>query len=128
VTAQGIGFAIAINTVKPIADQLVKSGQVVHPSMGIAYVALTPALAAQLGINHDRGDVVAQVMPGSPAQQAGLQRGDVIIKIDNTALQSESDLARAISRHRPGDKVTLTVVRNNQTMNVSVTLGQAQSA
>jgi serine protease Do len=128
VSAQGIGFAIAINTVKPIADQLVKSGQVVHPSLGIAYVPLNPALAAQLGVNQQRGDVIAQVMPGSPAQQAGLQRGDVVIKIDNTTLQNESDLARIINQHKPGDKVTLTIARNNQTMNVTVTLAQAQSA
>jgi S1-C subfamily serine protease len=127
VSAQGIGFAVASNTAKSIADQLVQNGHAVHPSMGIAYVPLTPALAARVGVNQTQGSVVARVDPGSPGAQAGLQPGDVITKIDNTPLKLESDLAVIVNRHKPGDKITLTVVRGNQTLNPTLTLGQTPS-
>ena len=123
-TVQGIGFAIAIDTAKPIADQLVASGQVVHPYLGISYVPLNPAIAAQLGISQTEGVVVNQVVAGSPAARAGLQHLDVITQIEGTALKTDSDLAKLLNSHKPGDTVTLTVLRNGQTQNLSVTLGQ----
>lgn len=128
VAAQGIGFAIAIDTAKPIADQLVATGRVSHPSLGISYVPLTPAVAAQLGSQQREGVVVARTISGGPAAQAGLQRGDVITKIDNTPLKDESDLARLINQHKPGERITLTVVRGSQTMEIGVTLGEMQSS
>ena len=72
VQAQGIGFAIAIDTAKPIADQLVASGRVVHPLLGIQYAPLNAAIARQLGVRAQDGVVVGQVEPGSPAAAAGL--------------------------------------------------------
>jgi S1-C subfamily serine protease len=128
VQAQGIGFSIAINTAKTIADQLVNTGKVVHPSLGIGYVPLNPAIAVQLGVNAKQGAVVLRVEPGGPAANAGLQRGDVITEVDGKALQGDSGLAEAISPHKPGDTVTLTVLRGSQSMQVKVTLGQMQSS
>jgi len=128
VQAQGIGFSIAINTAKAIADQLVSTGQVVHPSLGIGYVPLNPAIAAQLGVNAKQGAVVLRVEPGGPAASAGLQRGDVITEVDGKALQGDSGLAEAIGPHKPGDTVTLTVLRGSQSMQVKVTLGQMPSS
>jgi S1-C subfamily serine protease len=74
VQAQGIGFAIAISTAKPIADQLVATGKVVHPYTGISYITLNPAIAAQLNVKQTEGIVIANVAPGSPAAKAGLQQ------------------------------------------------------
>ncbi len=128
VQAQGIGFSIAINTAKTIADQLVSTGQVPHPSLGIAYVPLNPAIASQLGVNARQGAVVLQVQPGGPAASAGLQRGDVITEVDGKPLQGDSGLAEAIYPHKPGDTVTLTVLRGSQSTQVKVTLGQMQSS
>jgi S1-C subfamily serine protease len=125
VQAQGIGFAIAIATAKPIADQLVSSGHAVHPFLGISYVALTPSLAAQLGTNAQSGIVVGAVMPGSPADTAGIQPRDVITAIDGQQLTDESSLAQTLSQHKPGESVTLTVERGGQQQDVSVTLGNA---
>lgn len=127
VQAQGIGFAISISTAKPIADQLVATGRVIHPYLGIGYVPLNPAIAAQLGIQETQGAVVGQVVPGSPAAQAGLRRGDVITAIDGTPLKGESALAQIISTHKPGDTVTLTVARDGQTLSVKLTLGEMPS-
>ena len=124
VQAQGIGFAISIATAKPIADQLVQNGQVVHPFIGIQYVPLNPALAARLGVQIQDGAVIGQVVPGSPAATAGLQPEDIITAIDGQSLQGESALAEAINGHKPGDTITLAVLRSQQQVSVRVTLGE----
>jgi S1-C subfamily serine protease len=127
VQAQGIGFAISMAAAKPVADQLVATGKVIHPSLGIQYVPLNPAIAFQLGIQQTEGIVVANVVAGSPADSAGLRTKDVITAVDNIQLKSDSTLAQIISTHKPGDVVTLTVLRGNQQMTIKVTLGQQSS-
>ncbi len=122
VQAQGIGFAISINTAKPIADQLVATGKATHPYMGIGYVPLSPSIAASLGLKQTTGAVVQRVVSGSPAAAAGLQARDVITQIDGQNLQEESDLAKIINSHKPGDTVTLTVLRGSQTLTLQVKL------
>jgi serine protease Do len=123
VQAQGIGFAISMSTAKPIADQLVATGHVDHPYLGITYEPLNPAIAAQAGIHQTTGVLVGQVVPGSPAEKAGLQADDVITAVDNQQLKEDSDLGKFLNTHKPGDQVTLTVLRGNQSGNVKVTLG-----
>ncbi len=125
VQAQGIGFAIAISTAKPIADEIVATGRASHPYLGIAYVSLNPAIASQLKTQQKQGIVVGRVAQGSPAAQAGLQPRDIITAVDNNPLKDESDLARLMATHKPGDTVTLTVIRGGQQQNVQVQLGQA---
>jgi S1-C subfamily serine protease len=127
VQAQGIGFAIAIATARPIADQLVTSGRAVHPFLGIQYAPLTPAIAAQLGVNVQNGIVIGAVVPGSPADNAGLRARDVVTAVDGQQITDESSLAEVLSQHQPGDSVTLTVVRSGQQQNVQATLGTAPS-
>jgi S1-C subfamily serine protease len=128
VQAEGIGFAISISTAKPIADQLVATGNVIHPYMGIGYVPLNPAIAAQLGTDATEGAVIVQVVPGSPAADASLQVQDVITKIDGTSLTGESTLAQIVQSHKPGDTLDLTVVRGSQTLQVKITLGTMPSS
>jgi serine protease Do len=128
VQAEGIGFAIAIDTAKPIADQLVATGSVTHPYLGISYVPLNPAIAAQLGTSQTQGVVIMDVSAGSPAAAAGLQPKDVVTEADGKTLQSDSDLAQILNSHKPGDKMTLTVVRGTQTLPITVTLGTRPSA
>jgi S1-C subfamily serine protease len=123
VQAQGIGFAISMSTAKPIADQLVASGHVDHPYLGITYEPLNPAIAAQAGIRQTTGVLIGQVVPGSPAEKAGLQADDVITAVDNQPLKEDSDLGKFLNTHKPGDQVTLTVLRGNQSGSVKVTLG-----
>jgi serine protease Do len=123
VQAQGIGFAISISTAKPIADQLVSTGHVDHPYLGINYEPLNPAIAAQAGVSQTQGVIIGQVVQGSPAAQAGLQPNDVITAVDNQQLKEDSDLGKFLNAHKPGDQVTLSVVHGTQKMNVKVTLG-----
>jgi S1-C subfamily serine protease len=127
VQAQGIGFAISINTAKPIADQLVATGKASHPFIGISYSALTPSVARRLGVPSGQGIVVAQVVGNSPAAKAGLKQDDVIERVDNQKITDESTLGKVLSTHKAGDKVTLAVTRGNQTMLIDVTLGQKPS-
>ena len=124
VTAQGIGFAISINAAKPIADQLVSTGRVTHTYLGIRYVALSPVVAQQLGTTAKNGIAVSSVMQGSPASDAGLRSRDIIIAVDGTQIEDESTLAQTLSTHKPGDKITLTVLRGTQQSTVTVTLGE----
>lgn len=121
--AQGIGFAIAINTARPIAEELVATGKVSHPYLGISYAPLTRALATQLGIEPRPGLVIAEVAPESPAARAGLRLRDVIVAADDHAIADETSLGRAMSRLRPGEKLALQVVRGSETLTVAVTLG-----
>jgi S1-C subfamily serine protease len=128
VQAEGIGFAIAISAARPIADQLVATGKVVHPYMGISYVPLNPAIAAQLGTDATEGAVLAQVAPGSPAADAGLQSRDIITAVDGSPLKGESTLPQIIRDHKPGDTLDLTVVRGSGTLHIKLILGEMPSS
>jgi S1-C subfamily serine protease len=123
IQAQGIGFAIAIDTAKPIVDQIVTTGHAIHPLLGISLTTLNPPIAARLGRQATSGVVVVQVALGSPATTS-LRPRDVITQADGQALVSDADLARLISRHQPGDALELTVLRGNQPMTVTVTLAE----
>jgi S1-C subfamily serine protease len=127
VQTQGIGFAVSIATAKDIAAQLVQTGQAIHPYVGISYIPLNASIAAQLGINQTQGIVVGEVVSGSPADQAGVQVQDVITAVDDQSLVGESDFARIVGQHRPGDTITLTVLRGSQQLSLQVTLGEAPS-
>jgi S1-C subfamily serine protease len=128
VQAEGIGFAISINTAMPIARELIASGSVVHPYLGISYSPLNPSIAAQLNITQTQGVIVLQVDPTSPAATAGLQEQDIITEIDGKKLVGDSDLAQALNDLKPGDVVTLTVLRNGQTQQIKATLGTPPEA
>jgi S1-C subfamily serine protease len=124
VPAQGIGFAIAINTARPIGDQLLATGRVIHPYLGVVYEWVGAAGARQLRSDGSRGALVQGVQAGSPAAQVGLQRGDIITKVDGQPLTQEAELPKAIRKRRPGDSLQLTIVRDNAERTVVVTLGE----
>jgi len=128
VQAQGIGFAIAIDTAKKIANEIVTTGHATHPFVGVNYLALSPAAAAQLNVKATQGALIESIVDGSPAQDAGLQKGDIVTKIDGKELTTESAFAEIIDSHKPGDVVSLTVERNGQEMTIKVTLGTRPSS
>jgi len=133
-----IGFAVAINNAKDFIAQA-ESGALsssttavtsTRPYLGISGAALTPAIAQYLGITATQGVYLVSVVPGSPADNAGLQggssttsQGDVIASINGTPLSSVDDLITQLAKYHPGDQVTLQVLRAGQTIQVSVTLG-----
>jgi S1-C subfamily serine protease len=122
VQAQGISFAISINSARPIAQQLVQNGSVKHAYMGIDYTALTPSIIARLGTTQTQG-VVTALLRGGPAESAGIRTKDIITTADNQKLTDETSLARVFLNHLPGDTITVTLVRGNSPQDVKVTLG-----
>ena len=128
VQAEGIGFAIAIETAKPIADQIVATGKVVHATMGgFSYLPLNPSRAAMLGITDTKGVMIGQVESGSPADKAGLRSDDIILAINGGALEGDSAIAQVLNSHQPGDTLTLTVQRGSQQVSLEVTLIEKSS-
>jgi S1-C subfamily serine protease len=122
-SAEGIGFAIAINQAKQIVQQLLSGTP--QGYLGVAVVTVTPALAARYNLPVNQGVLIVDVSQGSPAAQAGLRPGDVVIQADGKNMTSASDLEQTIRSHKPGDKLTLTINRNGQQQTITATLGQA---
>jgi serine protease Do len=121
-TAQGLGFAIAVDTIKPIIQQL-KTGNASKAFLGVSSEDLTPAIATRFGISITSGAIVLQVQPGSAADAVGLQQGDVIVKFNGRDVTNSGDLVAAVRAAHPGDKVTIEWVRGSQHMSGSATLG-----
>jgi putative serine protease PepD len=117
--APGIGFAIPSNTVRNIADQLIKSGKVTNSDR--ATLGITAQTAANQS-GQDTGVAIVDVTPGGSAQKAGLKPGDVITAVNGTATPDVQDLENQISTLKPGTKVTLAVMRNGSTKTVTATL------
>jgi Do/DeqQ family serine protease len=121
---QGIGFAIPINMVKRVVDQLVDKGKVVRGWLGVALQPLSPDLAQSLGLAGTKGAVVGSTITGSPAAQAGLQQGDVIVAYDSTPVDDYRHVQRLVAETRVGKSVTLQIVRKKQKMDVAVTIAE----
>ena len=125
--AQGLGFAVSSNTIRDIANELIKNGQVVRGFIGISYVPLTPRQAISLGLPAAAGITVDSVVAGSPAAGAGITPGDVITKVNDQQIDQAHPLTSIMAKTRPGDKVTLTVIRGGQTRTIQLTLGRSQT-
>ena len=121
----GIGFAIPITTAMPIAEQLIEQGYAEHAQLGIQGQDVDPEAAELYNLGADRGALVVAVAEGSAAEEAGLERGDIVTAIDDEEVTSMADLAAQISARSPGDEVTLELVRAGETQTVEVTLGSA---
>ena len=119
---EGLGFAIPVNTVKEVADSLIENGYVEgRPAAGVTIIDLTSASEAmKYGV--DVTGVYIKEVTGENAEKAGLQAGDLIYMIDGEKVTSSDMLVRRIQEHEVGDKVKLTVVRNDQMQEIEVTL------
>jgi S1-C subfamily serine protease len=120
--AVSIGLAIPAPTVVSSVKQLLATGSVKHPYIGLTTQTLTPDIAKQLGTSASTGAMVVVVSPGGPAATAGLRPGDVVIQLDATPVQSADDLVLAVREHQPGDVATLRLVRNDATIVTKVVL------
>src|SRR6266496_1735915 len=121
----GIGFAIPINMVKRVVDQLVDKGKVVRGWLGVSLQPLSPELADSLGVTGKQGAVVASTMPGGPAAAAGLQQNDVILAFDKIPVEDYHHFQRLAAETRAGSKVVLQVLRKKKTVDVTVTVAEA---
>ena len=122
--AQGLGFAIPSTTVTPVIQQLIDDGEVAHAHLGIAGAPLTPQLAERFDIDRDRGVLIGTVQPGSPADEAGLQQGDVIVALGDATIDTLGDLLGELRRYAPGDTVDVEVVRDGEERTETAVLGE----
>jgi S1-C subfamily serine protease len=128
--AQGLGFAIPINTVQGIAQQLIAKGKVEHSYLGVQMVTLTPEIKQQLNIESDgrikvaadRGVLIIRVVPGSPAAEAGLRQGDVVQAINNQPVTTTNEVQQLVERTTVGSQLKMTVQRDERARQVAVKL------
>ncbi|MEH1917732.1 HhoA/HhoB/HtrA family serine endopeptidase [Nostoc sp.] len=129
--AQGLGFAIPINTAQRISSQLIATGKVEHPYLGIQMVGLTPQLKQNinsdpnsgLSVNEDKGVLVIKVIPNSPAAKAGIRAGDVIQTLGGQAVTDASSVQRAVENSQVGSDLRMELRRNGQNLNIAVQPG-----
>jgi S1-C subfamily serine protease len=121
--AQGVGFAISSDTAKPIIQDLIANGKVTRAYLGVSVVPITQSLAATYNLPVDHGVGIQQVQSGGPADKAGLQAGDIIVKIDGTDVNTSGDLFGFLAQHQAGEKVTVSYYRGNSSQSADVTLG-----
>ena len=139
----GIGFAIPINTAKAVLDDFAKYGRVRRPSLDVVTLPIGPDIAEQIGLPADYGILIERVLPGGAADKAGLhggnQRlyqgntpvmlgGDLIVALDGQPIESAQDLSAALTAHRAGETVNVTVFRGQRRVTVKVVLGDAKDA
>ncbi|MEH2107600.1 HhoA/HhoB/HtrA family serine endopeptidase [Nostoc sp.] len=129
--AQGLGFAIPINTAQHISSQLIATGKVEHPYLGIQMVGLTPELKQNinsdpnsgLSVNEDKGVLVVKVVPNSPAAKAGIRAGDVIQTLGGQAVTDASSVQKAVENSQVGGDLRMELRRNGQNLNIAVQPG-----
>ncbi len=139
-TAEGVGFAVPINSAVRSMEQLIATGRVRYAWVGISTQTVTPSLARRFGLPASRGAAVQSVIEGSPAEEAGLRAGgeeeeefggipirlggDLIVEIDGTEVATAEDVVRAVTEHLPGEKARFTVLRGAERVVVEVVLGE----
>jgi S1-C subfamily serine protease len=136
----GVGFAVPMTAIKRSVAQLMEDGSAEYAYIGVSTQALYPQLAEHLGLDTTFGGLIAQVVPGGPADEAGLEGGngkeiefqagsyepggDVILQVEGKNVVSPNDLARYVAEKQPGEKVDLTILHKDKKEHVSVTLGE----
>lgn len=124
--AEGLGFAIPVNTAQAIAEQIIEQGYFARPYMGVSFQPINPAIAERYNLPANWGVYITQVEPGSPAAQAGLQENDIITKIGDVAIDETHSYINSLFEHQPGDTIPLTVMRAGKEMQLQITLGEAK--
>jgi serine protease Do len=121
---QGIGFAVPVNMVRSIMDQLVKNGKVVRGWLGVSIQEMTPEVARKFGLDKPDGALVSDITKGSPAQKAGLKRGDIITEFNGKPVKDASSLKNLVAQSSPGAKAVIRVVRGSRSLDLNTEIGE----
>ncbi|MBC7099425.1 Do family serine endopeptidase [Candidatus Bipolaricaulota bacterium] len=124
VAVEGINFAVPINEIKYALEQIVAEGKVTRAWLGVYIQDLTPGMEEEFGVAPGEGVLVADVVEGSPADEAGLRAGDVIVSVDGVPVGSTDELQTEIMYRRVGEEVEIGIVRDGQSLTLPVTLGE----
>lgn len=120
----GFGFAIPADMVQRVATQIIDTGEVSRAWIGLAMSDLDYELAVAFGLTRNKGALVEEVYPGSPAEEAEVQRGDVILKVENHDVDDANDVVYRVANHPAGDVVELTIQRDGEIQTVAVTTAE----
>jgi S1-C subfamily serine protease len=120
-TVEGIAFAISSNVAAPIAETIIDKGSYPRPYLGISHQDLTPEMSSIAGLPVDHGAAVGRVSPGTPAADAGIQQGDIILKMGDTEVNQDMPFLNALSRLTPGQTVPVVLERDGEEITVQVT-------
>lgn len=123
-SAQGIGFAIPINTAKQVLDQLINKGKVVRGFLGVRVQDVPEDVATYLGMKEPKGAYVVSVVTGSPADKANLRQGDIIAKVNGKVIENSDDLTQKIGAMKVGTTVTLDVLRAGKSITIKAVLAE----
>ncbi|MCX8070368.1 MAG: DegQ family serine endoprotease, partial [Thermodesulfovibrionales bacterium] len=121
---QGIGFAIPSNMAKVVMENLIKKGKVVRGWLGVSIQPVTPELAKQFDLKDEKGVLIGDVVDDSPAEKAGLKRGDVIVELDGKSFTEPSALRNAVAAIPPGKEITIKIIRDGKPMTVKATVSE----
>jgi serine protease Do len=124
--AEGLGFAIPVNTARAIAEQIIEQGYVARPFLGIRWQAITPGLAQSYNLPIEWGVYISEVISNSPAAQGGLIQGDIITRLGDTSLDEDHAFINTLFSYSPGERVTLEVYRDGESIELQVTLGETR--
>ncbi len=125
---QGIGFAIPVNMVKDVLEDLKTEGKIRRGWLGLMIQRVTPNLAKSFGLKENKGALVAEVVEGGPSEKAGIKRGDVIISFKDKEIREYTDLSRYAGLTRPGTKVKMELIRDSEKMEIMVKLGEFEES
>ncbi|HEV8573982.1 MAG TPA: trypsin-like peptidase domain-containing protein [Dehalococcoidia bacterium] len=121
--AEGIGLAISIDTAEPIVQELISDGEVNRGFLGVTIQEITPSLAQQFGLAVDHGVGLRSVQANGPADDAGLEQGDIIVSLGGSEVRTSGDLFSSLTEHRAGDLVEVEYFHNGRSETAEVTLG-----
>jgi serine protease Do len=124
---QGIGFAIPINTAKPLIPELEAKGEVTRGYLGVNIQTVTPELASAMGLEDPKGALVADVVPGGPGEKAGIKRGDLIVSFNGNSVNDSHDLPAMVAATPVGKEVSVTVVRDGKEQEISARIAKLES-
>jgi len=124
-TAEGLGFAVSANTAHAIASQIVETGRFSRPFLGIRYQTITPSIANRYRLSVEYGAYITEVSENSPADEAGLSEDDIIVQINDIAIDETHSYLNTIFKFEPGETVTVQFVRDGDIQNTEVILGES---
>lgn len=125
--AEGLGFAIAIDTAREVVDQIIERGFFARPYLGVGWVQVTPNVARAYDLPVEYGVYVSEIDPEGPASRAGVRSGDFITHIGDIAINDQNTYLNALFHYNPGDRVVLTINREGETLQVEAILGEARA-